>query len=197
LVHDNLSTHTECIRALGKVEGARLWARFRLHSTPKHRSWLNIAETEISLWSRECLGQRRIGLLSTLKRDTRASNRRSNRLRRRIVWSFNVPAARQKFQLDRRYAFNDGLVRELNASGTTDTPLPIRSSHDFSWFRNSPLQRHSSNPTIETHCRPLQFASTQRGDDSCVEAVHFACGRVEVDLRVDGRKAHVTSVFVC
>ena len=104
LVQDNLSTHTEaaCIRMLGKVAGKRLWARFRVHYTPKHGSWLNIAETEISLWSRECLGHRRIGELALLKRETQAWNRRSDNLRRRIIWKFNVAAARRKFKLDGR-----------------------------------------------------------------------------------------------
>ena len=101
LVQDNLSSHTEaaCMRVLGDVEGRSLWARFRVHYTPKHGSWLNIAETEISMWSRECLGRRRIPTLALLKRETRAWNVRSNRLRRRILWKFNVDAARKTFGL--------------------------------------------------------------------------------------------------
>jgi hypothetical protein len=101
LVQDNLSSHSEnaCIRVLGEVEGRRLWERFRVHYTPKHGSWLNIAETEISMWSRECLGGRRLGSLQTLRTETTAWNRRSNKLKRRILWNFNVAAARRKFKL--------------------------------------------------------------------------------------------------
>jgi hypothetical protein len=101
LVQDNLSSHSEaaCIRELGEVRGRKLWARFIVHFTPKHGSWLNIAETEISLWSRECLGRRRIGALALLQNETRAWNDRSNTVGRRILWNFNVEDARRKFKL--------------------------------------------------------------------------------------------------
>lgn len=104
LVQDNLSSHTEaaCIRTLGEKEGRRLWARFIVHFTPKHGSWLNIAETEISLWSRECLGRRRIGDLKRLQIETRSWNGRVNSNRRRIIWKFNVDDARRKFKLKGR-----------------------------------------------------------------------------------------------
>ena len=74
LVVDNLSTHSErCVKdALGEEAGRSLWRRFRLHFTPKHGSWLNAAEMEVSFVSRECLGNRRIGDLETLKREVTA-----------------------------------------------------------------------------------------------------------------------------
>lgn len=101
LVQDNLSSHSEaaCIRELGETRGRELWGRFIVHFTPKHGSWLNIAETEISLWSRECLGRRRIGALKHLQGETRAWNARSNKAARRIIWNFNVDDARRKFKL--------------------------------------------------------------------------------------------------
>jgi hypothetical protein len=58
-----------------------------------------MAETEISLWGRECLGGRRIPCLKDLKSETAAWNRRANRLRRKITWTFNVAAARKKFEI--------------------------------------------------------------------------------------------------
>lgn len=101
LVQDNLSSHSEaaCIRELGERRGRKLWARFILHFTPKHGSWLNIAETEISLWSRQCLGRRRIGSLSILQKETHAWNARANSQKRRIIWNFNLKAARRRFKL--------------------------------------------------------------------------------------------------
>ena len=101
LVQDNLSSHTEaaCIRTLGPEKGRKLWGRFIVHFTPKHGSWLNIAETEISMWSRECLGRRRLGELKTLQTETRSWNGRVNRNKRRIIWKFNVDEARRKFKL--------------------------------------------------------------------------------------------------
>ncbi len=104
LVQDNLSTHSEncCIQALGPKRGRRLWRRFRVHYTPKHGSWLNMAETEVSLWGRECLGGRRLPTLERLQCETAAWNHRANALRRTITWNFNVRAARTKFKLDGR-----------------------------------------------------------------------------------------------
>ena len=69
LVLDNLSTHSErcVVLALGARAGRRLWRRLVVHYTPKHASWLNAAEMEGSLVSRECIGSRRIGHLHTLK----------------------------------------------------------------------------------------------------------------------------------
>ena len=74
LVQDNLSSHSEncCVQVLGARAGRRLWRRFKVHYTPKHGSWLNIAETEISLWSKECLGARRLASLARLENETAA-----------------------------------------------------------------------------------------------------------------------------
>jgi hypothetical protein len=104
LVQDNLSTHSEncCIQALGARRGRQLWRRFKVHYTPKHGSWLNMAETEISLWGRECLGGRRLPTLEKLESETAAWNTRVNELRRTITWNFNVRQARRKFKLDGR-----------------------------------------------------------------------------------------------
>ena len=100
LVMDNLNTH--CRKALvdrfGPQEGEALWNRFTPHYTPKHGSWLNQAEIEISLFSRQCLGKRRIGDLRSLQRETRAWNRRMNRKRVRIGWTFDRKQARKKFR---------------------------------------------------------------------------------------------------
>ena len=59
LVMDNLNTHleTSLTESFGRQQGHRLWNRFTVHYTPKHGSWLNPAELEASLWSRQCLGR--------------------------------------------------------------------------------------------------------------------------------------------
>jgi transposase len=99
LVMDNLSTHTRkaLVDRFGSQVGAWLWQRFTLHYTPKHGSWLNQAEIEISLLSRQCLGQRRIPSLSDLRREARAWNRKMNRDRTTINWRFTRTKARVKF----------------------------------------------------------------------------------------------------
>ncbi|MGH3849858.1 MAG: IS630 family transposase, partial [Pseudonocardiaceae bacterium] len=78
LVLDNLNTHNR--KALGKRFGEKLggllWERFTVHYTPRHGSWLNQAEIEVGLFSRQCMGRRRIGDIKTLRREVRAWNRR-------------------------------------------------------------------------------------------------------------------------
>jgi hypothetical protein len=99
LVMDNLSTHTE--KALtdryGRRLGRQLWRRLTVHFTPKHGSWLNQAEIELSLWSRGCWGRRRLAQLSHLRRETRAWTTRVNRAQIRIQWRFTRRDARRKF----------------------------------------------------------------------------------------------------
>src|SRR6266516_895850 len=96
---DYLSSHTRkaVVERFGEKAGGWLWDRFRVHYTPKHGSWLNQAEIEISLFSRRCLGSRRIPTLTILKRQAKAWNRRINRARVKINWKFDRKAARQKF----------------------------------------------------------------------------------------------------
>jgi hypothetical protein len=68
-----------------------------VHYTPKHGSWLNQAEIEISLFSRECLGLRRIPSPRELRREAQAWNLKVNRDRVTINWKFTRKKARQKF----------------------------------------------------------------------------------------------------
>ena len=99
LVMDNLNIHRQ--KALTDVFGAEMtaqvWDRFTVHYTPTHGSWLNQAEIEIGLFSRQCLGKRRIPSLKILKAEARAWNRRMNRDRVKIDWKFDRRAARRKF----------------------------------------------------------------------------------------------------
>jgi hypothetical protein len=100
LVVDNLSVHCEkaCIATYGVVRGRALWRRFRVHFTPKHGSWLNAAEMEVSLLSRECLGRRRLPSLDIVSREIRAWSTEADRTRRPIRWRFKVSDARRKFR---------------------------------------------------------------------------------------------------
>jgi hypothetical protein len=102
LVQDNLSTHTErsLIATFGPRAGRKLWKRFTVHYTPKHGSWLNVAEIEASLVSRECLGARRIGDLPTLRREVTAWRKRASYQRRSIDWRFRVHDARRVFRYE-------------------------------------------------------------------------------------------------
>ena len=99
LVMDNLNIHgrKSLVGSFGEREGGDLWDRLAVHYTPKHGSWLNQAEIELRLYSRPCLGQRRIPDLGALKRETRAWNRQTDRQRTRINWQFRRHTARKLF----------------------------------------------------------------------------------------------------
>lgn len=100
LVQDNLNTHREksLIDTFGPKRGRALWLRFTPHYTPKHASWLNPAEIEASLVSRECLGSRRIGEVDSLCREVDAWCARADAEKRAIDWRFTVNDARRVFR---------------------------------------------------------------------------------------------------
>ena len=126
LVLDNLSTHSEksLIEALGPSEGQALWRRFKVHFTPKHASWLNAAEMEAGLVSRECLGKRRIGTVELLRAEVHAWSRQAERARRQIEWKFTVNDARRRF--DPRCGPDDRLIGRCDPVAAAGRKLPDR-----------------------------------------------------------------------
>jgi len=103
LVMDNLNIH--CRKSLigyfGEQEGGYLWDRLTVHYTPKHGSWLNQAEIELSLYSRQCLGTRRIPDLAKLKQETKTWNGTANQKRTTINWRFTRKKARKLFKYEK------------------------------------------------------------------------------------------------
>jgi len=99
LVMDNLNIHRRksLTDLYGTELGGEIWDRFTVHYTPTHGSWLNQAEIEIGIFSKQCLGTRRIPDLKTLRREARSWNREINRARTKINWKFDRKAARRKF----------------------------------------------------------------------------------------------------
>ena len=99
LVWDNLNIHckksmTDCY---GEKQGGEMWSRLTIHPTPIHGSWLNQAEIELSMYSRQCLGRRRIPDLETLQQETSSWKDRVNRDQVKINWTFDRKAARKNF----------------------------------------------------------------------------------------------------
>jgi hypothetical protein len=99
LVQDNLNTHSggslyelyppqEALRILNKVE---------FHYTPKHGSWLNMAESEISIMSRQCL-DRRMDCQTKVANEVTAWQSKRNEKRIRVHWTFTLAVARQKLR---------------------------------------------------------------------------------------------------
>lgn len=99
LVMDNLNTHNEksLVGYYGRKKGQKLWKSFTVHYTPKHGSWLNQAEIEIGLFSRQCLGKDRIAKLKDLKDRAKAWNRQMNKKKTKIDWTFTTVRARKTF----------------------------------------------------------------------------------------------------
>jgi len=100
LVLDNLNIHgrQSLVTHFGEDKGGSLWGRLTVHYTPKHGSWLNQAEIELSLASRQCLGSRRIPHLGMLQREIKAWNRKANQKRTTINWQFTRKKARKLFR---------------------------------------------------------------------------------------------------
>lgn len=103
LVMDNLNTHKEksLTDYYGLIKGRKLWKSFTVHYTPKHGSWLNQAEIEIGLLSRQCLGKDRIASLKVLMGRVKAWNRKINKKRVKINWTFTTTSARKTFNYNK------------------------------------------------------------------------------------------------
>lgn len=99
VVLDNLNTHkvASLYEAFAPQEARRIAKKLEFHYTPKHGSWLNMAEIELSVLQRQCL-DRRIGDEAKLKGEIKAYQERRNGHRYTIDWRFSVVDARQKLQ---------------------------------------------------------------------------------------------------
>lgn len=99
LVMDNLNTHTPAslYKAFEPVEARRLAERLEIHYTPKHGSWLNMAEIEFSHLSRQCL-DRRIPDQDTLRQEVEAWAEQRNQEKAQMSWRFTTEDARIKLR---------------------------------------------------------------------------------------------------
>jgi DDE superfamily endonuclease len=99
LVCDNLSTHTPAplYEAFAPEEARRLARRFEWHYTPKHGSWLDVAEIELSILARQCL-DRCIPDIPTLKREVSIWEQARNAAEVKVSWQFKTTDARIKLQ---------------------------------------------------------------------------------------------------
>ncbi len=97
LVADNLNIHTPAAlyETFPPEEARRILRKLEFHPTPKHGSWLNMVEIEISVLSRQCLDQWISGK-ERVKEETRAWERERNRKRSKVYWQFTIPDARVK-----------------------------------------------------------------------------------------------------
>ena len=99
LVCDNLNTHTpgSFYEAFEPAVARRLAERLEIHPTPKHGSWLNVAECELSVLSRQCLRDR-LGGMATLRRRVRLWEQDRNQRQCGVQWQFGTADARIKLR---------------------------------------------------------------------------------------------------
>jgi DDE superfamily endonuclease len=99
LVQDNLNTHTPAslYAAFEPVEAKRLADKLELHYTPKHGSWLNMAEIELAVLAEQCL-DRRLADRATLQREVAAWQATRNATGRGVDWRFTTEDARIKLK---------------------------------------------------------------------------------------------------
>lgn len=103
IVLDNLNTHFEnsFYETFEKEEADDILSRVTFYYTPKHASWLNMAEIEINVMDRECLGGK-IGSENLLKQQIKSWTKERNALRKQIIWKFTKQHADKK--LSKHYA---------------------------------------------------------------------------------------------
>ena len=100
LVCDNLNTHTKgaFYEAFEPAKARELVNRIEFRHTPKHGSWLNIAENELSSMTRQCVTGRRFGTIDLLRSETAAWQEHSNAKQRGEDWQFKTEDARVKLK---------------------------------------------------------------------------------------------------
>lgn len=98
LVCDNLNTHTPAAfyGTYPPAEARRILERLEFHYTPKHGSWLNMAEIELSALQGQCLRQRRIAMKAVLQREVAAWTTDRNTNQKGVTWQFTTSDARTK-----------------------------------------------------------------------------------------------------
>jgi hypothetical protein len=99
LVCDNLNTHVPgaFYETFPPKKARNLLNRLEIHHTPKHGSWLNIAEIELSVLTRQCL-KRRIPTIEALRTETATWNRKRNQAQKGVDWQFTTSDARRKLK---------------------------------------------------------------------------------------------------
>lgn len=99
LVMDNLNTHNiaSLYETFEPKEARRLAERLEIHHTPKHGSWLNVAEIELSVLKGQCL-DRRIAEMSTMQAEVAAWEIERNNLTKKVNWQFTTSDARIKLK---------------------------------------------------------------------------------------------------
>lgn len=100
LVCDNLNTHTRgaFYEAFPAEKAREIVQRIEFHYTPKHGSWLNIAECELSAMTSQCVKNRRFATIELLTEETQAWAKKVNQKQKGVIWQFSIEKARNKLK---------------------------------------------------------------------------------------------------
>jgi hypothetical protein len=100
LVMDNLNTHkmASFYEAYAPAQAKALADRLEVHYTPKHGSWLDMAETELSVLQRQCLGTKRVPTKTRLEKELKAWETKRNQNQRGVNWQYTTRDARTKLK---------------------------------------------------------------------------------------------------
>jgi hypothetical protein len=151
LVMDNLNTHVggALYETFPPAEARRILDKLEIHYTPKHGSWLNMAEIELSVLSRQCL-DRRIGTALFLEREVSAWNRARNMSATLVDWQFTTADARIK--LKRLYPVIAASEGEASQPLGTVAALPPAQVE----VRGKTEPRHRVSPSVQKAGRALR-----------------------------------------
>ena len=96
----DLNTHTRgaFYEAFPAEKAREIVKKIEFHYTPKHGSWLNIAECELSAMTQQCVRNRRFGNIELLNQETQAWAKKINQAQRGVNWQFGIEKARQKLK---------------------------------------------------------------------------------------------------
>jgi hypothetical protein len=100
LVCDNLNTHTKgaFYETFAPQKARNILARWEIHYTPKHVSWLNIAENELSSMTLQCVKVRRFAKIEEPDKETTTWSQHTNKKQRGVDWQFQIDDARRKLK---------------------------------------------------------------------------------------------------
>lgn len=100
LVCDNLNTHTRgaFYEAFPAEKAREIINRLEFHYTPKHGSWLNVAECELSAMTSQCVKNRKFESIEFLEQETKTWAEKTNKTQRGINWQFSIEKARNKLK---------------------------------------------------------------------------------------------------
>ena len=100
LVMDNLNVHgvASLYAAFPPQEALRIAEKLEIHYTPKHGSWLNIAEIELSVYKRQCLSGRRLPTIEKMREETQSWENSRNGRMGKVDWHFTTEEARTKLK---------------------------------------------------------------------------------------------------